>query len=804
MTKAREKRLVILDSHAIIHRAYHAVPDLVSSRGEPTGALYGLASMLLKTSEDLRPDYFLAARDLPGPTLRHEAFKEYKGTRAKADDALIEQLKEAPKVFEALGIPVLSAPGFEADDVIGTLVSRLSKEEGLEIIIASGDLDTLQLVEGEKVRVYTLRQGLSDTILYDEDRVRERYGFGPESLPDYKGLRGDPSDNIPGVKGIGEKTASELIAGWRTIEVIYDALRHDPASLEKEGVKPRVLKLLSEGESSARFSKQLAEIRKDAPVSTELPPPWRLLDHLEAFVRLCERYEFKTLKERALRLASSGKVESGAEDAPQKRGPVPEGGLKETSLALWLLHSDMTNPSLEDVLRYAKTDEFAKARDLIFDELRATGRLSLVFEHIEKPLIPVVDRMNETGIALDSARLAQLAEEYGAELEGIAARVYEAAGHEFNILSPKQLGAVLFDELGLTLPRMKKTPTGARTTREDELAKLAPAHAIVRDVLAYRELSKLLGTYIEKMPGMAGADGRLRATFLQSGTTTGRMSSEGPNLQNIPIRTEHGKRIREAFAAESGFTLVALDYSQIELRIAAGLSGDPHLVRVFQEGEDIHAAVASRVFGVPPKEVDREMRRRAKVINFGILYGMGVNALREALGEGVSRDEAARFLDEYFASYAGLARWVSRTRAAAAKAGYTETLFGRRRYFSGFQSKLPQVKSQAERMAVNAPIQGTQADIIKLAMVEADRFLERENLREKARLVLQIHDELVYEVAESDARRVGDEVRRVMESVVPESGLSGVPIVAEVSVGKNWGSLQKLESNNQRPITKGQ
>jgi DNA polymerase-1 len=415
-----------------------------------------------------------------------------------------------------------------------------------------------------------------------------------------------------------------------------------------------------------------------------------------------------------------------------------------------------------------------------------------VYEKIEKPLIPIVRKMNEDGVFVDATALKALAKEYTMELGKIGGRIFAAAGHEFNINSPKQLGVVLYDELKIVPEKQKKTATGARTTREEELAKLADGNPIVADILSYRELQKLLSTYIEKMPALIAADGRLHAKFLQAGTTTGRMASESPNLQNIPIKTEYGRRIREAFAAERGNVLVSIDYSQIELRIAAGLSGDKKLLRVFKDGGDIHTAVASEVFGVPPENVDREMRRRAKVINFGILYGMGVNALRANLGAGVSRDESAQYLSDYFKNFSGLREWIDKTKFEAAKNGYTETLFGRRRYFPGFKSSLPGIVAQAERMAVNAPIQGTQADIIKRAMIDADVLIEKNQWRKKVRLVLQVHDELVYEIPEKGAEDVARTLRTVMEDAAPIEQLANVPIIAEASVGPNWGTMQKI------------
>jgi DNA polymerase-1 len=786
-------RVVILDTHAIIHRAYHALPDFSTSRGEPSGALYGLISMLLRITQDLKPDYLIATRDLPGPTHRHDVYKEYKATRMKADDDLVAQLIQAPRVFEAFGIPMYQAQGFEADDIIGTIVDKLQTREDIEIIIASGDMDTLQLV-GPRVRVYTMRKGLTDTVLYDEEAVRERYGFGPEHIIDYKALRGDPSDNIPGIRGIGEKTASDLVREFGSVEHIYEVLKRDPETMKAKGIKPRVIELLTGGEADARFSKQLSTIHAGAPISFELPKlTWQLADHTGSIYPYTEEMEFKSLRDRIRGLVNTGEPKPGdLEDLVFDVPEVDPEALKEVSVALWLLHSDTANPALQDILAFAGTDDFEKAREYIFSKLKSTGRLMEVYEQIEKPLIAVVDRMNRDGIRVDAAYLKKLSREYSKGLSEIAARIYQHAGHEFNINSPKQLGVVLYDELKITPVKQKRTATGARTTREEELAKLSPLHPIIADVLAYRELQKLLSTYIDKIPALIASDGRLHAQFLQAGSSTGRMASQDPNLQNIPIKTEYGRRIRSAFCAAPGYKLVAIDYSQIELRIAAGLSGDKKLVRIFQEGGDVHTSVAAEVFGVAPDMVDREMRRRAKVINFGILYGMGVNALRANLGESISREESAKFLSDYFKKFSGLASYIEAQKAAVAQVGYTETLFGRRRHFPGINSPLPNIRAQAERMAINAPIQGTQSDIIKRAMIETDEIIEKRKWRDKVKLLLQVHDELVYEIAQSDAEKIAREIREVMESVAPVEKLAGVPIVAEASLGDNWGDLKKI------------
>lgn len=781
------KKLVVLDSHAILHRAYHAIPDFSSSKGEPTGALYGLTTMLLKLISDLKPDYIVATRDLPGKTHRHEMYEEYKATRAKADPELIAQLERAPLVFRSFGIPLYEAEGYEADDVIGTIVAQMGKKRDVATIIASGDMDALQLVD-DKVVVYTMRKGLQDTVLYDEDAVKERYGFGPERVADYKALRGDPSDNIPGIRGIGEKTATELIQEFGSIEDMYKALNKDPDAFAKK-VKPRVLELVKAGEKEAKFSKELATIHDGAPITFSLPEQWDIRQHAESIAQMCDELEFRSLKERVHALLGKEKTKVDAGPAQQ----VDPAELKETAVATWLLRSEITDPSLEDILAFAGTEDFDKARERVFDELKKTGRLQEVYNTIEKPLISIVDKMGEDGVLLDIPYFKALAKEYKKGLAEIEARIYRHAGHEFNMNSPKQLGDVLFDELKITPERQKKTAGGQRTTREEELVKMSSLHPIIADVLAYRELQKLLSTYIVKMPELADGEGRLHAQFLQAGAATGRMASQNPGLQNIPVKTENGRRIRTGFIASKGCVLVALDYSQIELRIAAGLSGDEKLVRIFKGGGDIHMAVASEVFGVSPEHVDKEMRRRAKVINFGILYGMGVNALRTNLGESVSRDEAAKFLSDYFSGYAGLARYIEQVKADASRLGYTETLFGRRRYFPGFKSALPNLRAQAERMATNAPIQGTQADIIKLAMIEADKLIEKNGWRKKAKLLLQVHDELVYEIEKGEAEHIGKEIKHIMESVAPTDKLSGVPILAEMRMGVNWGDLRDVQ-----------
>lgn len=788
--KDKKTRLVILDSHAIIHRAYHALPEFTGPDGAPTGALYGLSSMLLRIMSELKPDYVVAAYDLAGPTVRHEAYEDYKGTRQKSDDALIAQLTTSRRVFEAFSVPIYERAGFEADDVLGTIVKQEEKNKDLEIIIASGDMDTMQLIDGKRVQVYTLKKGLNDTILYDEEAVKERYGFPPELIPDYKGLRGDPSDNIKGVPGIGEKTATELIQKFGTMEDLYKKLKKDEKAVLDAGIKPRIVNLLKEHEEDAVFSKMLATIRTDAPIAYNLPDKeWKECVSLPNLLALFDELGFRSLRPRAQTLFSKVGDEEFVDDMPQEES-VASDRLAEAKVMLWLLHSDFTNPTLDDVLAYTKAKTFDDAYATLEKSIAETGRLKEVYDEIERPLIDIVREMGECGVKIDTKVMADLKKKYRGELEKVEQGIYKMVGHEFNIASPKQLGDVLFDELQLVVKGQKKTAGGQRSTKESELEKIRDLHPIVDEVLRYRSLGKLLGTYIEAIPPLLDSESRLHAEFLQTGAVTGRMASQNPGLQNIPIKTPEGRAIRNAFIARDGFTLVALDYSQIELRIAAILSKDEKLIDIFKSGRDVHREVAAAVFNVSPENVDAEMRRRAKVINFGILYGMGVNALKTQLG--VPLSEAHTFHDDYFQTFDTLAQYLESTRGFARKHGYTETLFGRRRQFPEMKSPLPYVRAQAERMAINAPIQGTQADIIKRAMVKVDRMLHERGERDDVHLILQVHDELVYEIKDEKAEAFAKEIKQIMEDVFPPSTTEGVPIIAEGKIGKNWGEMTPL------------
>lgn len=795
----KKERLILLDAHAIIHRAYHALPDFQSPAGEPTGALYGLSAMLLKIIQDLKPDYIAAAYDLPKPTLRHEAFAGYKSSRMKVDDALAVQLTTSRKVFEAFCIPIYEREGFEADDILGTITHLLKERDDLDTIIASGDMDTLQLVDQGKVRVYTLKKGLNDTITYDEKAVKDRYGFGPELVPDWKGLRGDPSDNIIGVPGIGEKTGTTLVQEFGTIENLYKVIKKDEQKLLDKGIKPRIVNLLKEHEEDARFSKMLATIRTDAPIAFKLPEAVAKNETtLPKILALFDELGFRTLRERAKNVFRKEGEQMANEVMPddvsdQDIKKIDPTKFQEAQVMLQLLASDLTNPNLEDILAFTKTQTFAAAYQALSDRIQSTGELEDVYEKIEKPLIPVLRGMEQHGVCIDKKVLAELSKKYQAELQEIEKRIFKVVGREFNVSSPKQLGDVLFDELGLKVAgkAQKKTATGQRSTKESELEKLRDEHPIISDILEHRQIQKLLGTYVDSIPKLLDKEGRLHTSYIQTGAATGRMASKDPNLQNIPIRSERGRAIRHAFVAPKGFTLLGLDYSQIELRIAAILSEDEKLIDIFRSGRDVHHEVAAAVFNVPSDQVDREMRRRAKIINFGILYGMGVNALKAQLG--TSTAEAHQFHEDYFRTFSRLAEYLEETKGKARRLGFTETMFGRRREFAGMKSSLPYVRAQAERMAINAPLQGTQADIIKLAMVRISDMLKEEKVGDDVHLILQVHDELVFEVKESRLKEIAPKIQHIMESVLDGHETHGVPILAQGKAGPDWGSMVPLD-----------
>jgi len=763
MAETNRKILVLLDAHAILHRAFHALPDFTSPKGEPTGALYGFTAFLIKVIRELKPDYIAAAYDLPKPTFRHIVYEDYKAGRAKMDDSLAKQINRSHDILKAFNVPIYSAEGFEADDVLGTIVEKIKNlpaGKQVKIIVASGDMDTLQLVKDDDVVVYTLKKGINETIIYDEKAVIERYGFGPELIVDYKALKGDPSDNIIGVKGIGEKSATELIKKYGGIENIFAKLKEG-----KIEAKPRIIELLKGGEEESQFSKTLAEIRKDAPIDFSLEKvSWKERFSAEEIKPIFNEMGFKSL---LVRIQENGGAATGKTEQPQKE--------KNTA--------DFQAKVIED----------KKSKTEISEILRVK---------IEEPLGKILAGMEKKGALIDVKYLKKLSEEKHKELNGLEKKIWKLAGEEFNINSPKQVGEVLFVKLGLGGVKPKKTATGAYSTNVSQLVKLKRTHPVVDEIMEHREISKLVSTYIDVLPKLADEKNRLHTHFDSFGAATGRLSSQNPNLQNIPKKTERGREVRRAFVADRGYKLVDFDYSQIDLRAAAILSGDKNLVEIFQKGGDAHASAAVKIFGIKPEEVTAEMRRKIKVINFGVLYGMGINALRQNLGG--TREEAQKFYDEYFKNFSGLKDYIEKTKKFARENGWTETLFGRRRYFPEISSRLEYLQKEAERMAVNMPIQGTSADFIKLAMVRVDKALEENKLKDKVFMLLQIHDELLFEIKEDVVIKAIPIIKEAMESVYPLKGeevelvaeqykkinLPDMPIEVNVETGDNWEEME--------------
>ncbi len=861
------KRLVLIDSHAIIHRAFHALPPLTNAAGEPVQAVYGFASILLKLLRELKPDYAVATFDHKGPTFRHIAFERYKATRVKAPDALYQQIPLVKELVTAFGIPLVEKAGYEADDLIGTIAAAVRKHHpGIEIIIATGDLDTLQLVD-ERTKVFTMRKGVTDTVLYDTAAVRERYGLAPRELTDYKGLRGDPSDNIPGVKGIGEKTAAELLARHGSIEQLYRALKNGEVL-----AKPGIIAALKAHEADALFSKTLATIDRNVPINFVLASARvrRSGTVRESSRAMLERLGFASLLKR---MGEGGKIPPARPPAPsdekrdsprlahsrtlpgiRRRGPVvllvdqersrflvalsekqvfavPIAAAADRDAMSWLRQNPPTYLfGAKEAVHLGLPFDPACMRDLqlmwyLFEPGRRTyepdaliarelpnipppadmaetaGRLFGmaraiearvkreelwgVYENIEAPLPPILAAMEERGIGFNAKPLKTLSKKMAAQLSALEEKIHAAAGEAFNINSPRQLGTVLFEKLGLEARGIRRTEkSGALSTNETELAKLRHLHPIIGDVLRYRELYKLKSTYVDALPDIAGRDRRIHTTWNQMGTATGRISSSNPNLQNIPIRSAFGKDIRKAFTAGKGNLLVAFDYSQLELRIAADMAGDEKMTDAFHRGLDIHRLTAAEVNNIPLEKVTPELRQHAKTLNFGVLYGMGARAFAESAG--VSRDEAEHFIEEYFRDFQGIARFIARTKAEAHEAGLTKTAFGRKRFFPDLAMTNFRLQREAERMAVNHPIQGTEADIMKKAMLGVAAFIRQAGFSSDVWMLLQIHDELMFEIKKERIDAAVPEIRRIMESIWTGT----VPMKVEVKQGANWGTLE--------------
>ena len=851
--------LYLIDGHNVLYRAFFGLPRLSAPDGTPTNVVLGTTRILLKILREEKPAAIAAVFDSPEPTPRHLLFPEYKANRLKVPEELLSQVPLVMEVIDALGVPRIEEPGTEADDIIGTL-SRLAEEKGMEVVIISSDKDLYQLVS-KNVRI---RDGLKERTVGVE-QVREAFGVEPGQVAELLALAGDPSDNIPGVPGIGEKTASELIREFGTVENL----------LANTGLlKGKQRERIEKNAEMARLCRQLAEIDRNVDLRKGIEECMPRGIVTEKAAALFRRLGFRKLLEEldlssaalpspgtappasrpAKRAETAGDLIAAAGgDAPSRaaaaaseekgggitvsvpgRGvwslpdpAVPEfvrrvagsggqlclfdgkaflrrfgdvppvaGGtaLFDLQVAAYLLSPDEGTPTLAKLRdRFlpgtgeavggagelaARAEEIAVLGEILEEKLEEAG-MSGIFREVDMPLLPVLFRMEERGIRIDPGIFGKLSEELAQGTREIEEKVAAIAGTEFNVNSPRQLSFLLFEKLGL--PPVKKTKTGY-STDVDVLEQLKGAHPIPGLVLEYRTLAKIRSTYVDVLPGMVDPrDGRIHTTFHQTQTATGRLSSSGPNLQNIPVRADLGRRIRSGFVAEPGCLFIGADYSQVELRLLAHLSGDAELTRRFREGEDIHVATACAIFGVDPSGVTPELRRRAKVINFGILYGMSPFGLSRELG--IGGREARGYIDQYFRRYPGVHRYIEELKEQARRDGCVQTILGRRRVLRDINSRNKVLREAAERMAINTPIQGSAADIIKLAMIRVDREFRHGRMR--AGLVLQVHDELIAEAPASEAPEVE---RRLKDSMEGAASLS-VPLTVSVSSGKHWGEV---------------
>jgi len=902
-----KKQFFIVDGNAYIYRSFYAIKELSTSTGMPTNAIFGFTSLLLKILRESKPDYMVVAFDTGAPTFRHKEFAEYKADRPGMPDPLAQQFPVIKEVLEAFNIATVEQEGYEADDVIGTLAKK-AESMGMEVTIATSDKDALQLVSPNvRIRPYGFRGIHEQDFIYDESEVKKRYGVSPDKITDLLGLMGDTSDSIPGIPGIGEKTAAELLGQFNNVE---DLLEHiDDVKSEKRR------DLIRQYADQARLSKRLATIDIYTPVQVdlkdyrlEISPNGCPVDcDQEKLLDLFQRLEFrKFIKELDLSPAQKGKVEvkyhtilseSELNDLVDKLKSLPEfaidtetngldpitsdivgislafqpheayyipishryiGAPKQLSLELivsklkpvledpqiskigqnikydlqilkrygvelagisfdTMLASYLLNPSsrghdlntmsmellkhkmipIEDLIGKGKdqitmdevdvgkaseyscedADITLQLKNLLEPRLQDYG-LESVFREIEIPLISVLANMEMTGVKIDTKWLSELSEGLAKQLDDLTLKIYDLAGEEFNINSTQQLGEILFKKLNL--PTGKKTKTGY-STNEAELERLsAEGYELPSKILEYRSISKLKSTYVDALPECINPrTGRVHTSFNQAITETGRLSSSNPNLQNIPIRTEIGREIRKTFIpGEDGYSLLTFDYSQIELRMLAHLSKDARLTEAFHKDEDIHSSTAALIFGIPIGQITPDMRRQAKTINFGIIYGMGAFRLSKELE--ISLSDAQKFIDSYFQTYSGVKSYFDEVVSFARKNGYVTTISGRRRRIPEINSTNRNIREFSERTAINTPVQGSAADLIKLAMIKIAEFLKSEKL--KSKLLLQVHDELVFEAPGDELDKVTSNVRSLMENALPLN----VPIKVDVGAGKNW------------------
>ena len=778
--------ILYLDALALLYRAYYAIPGLVAKDGTPTGALFGLSNTLFRIIAEMEPDHVVACFDRPEETLRQGVDAGYKANRELPEEDMVMQIELSRGVLHSFGVHVVEKAGYEADDLLGTLAVA-DAGRGEDVVVVSCDGDLLQLTEHPAIRVYFLRKGMSDFMLFDEKESEKKNGYLVRYISDYKGLAGDSSDNIPGVSGIGDVFAKRLISAFGDLDSIYKAL--DDGSLKEEGFTDRVCGLLEEGREDAFLSRDLATIHIDVPVTSPhlKAKLWKdRIDHTGARATL-ERYGFNSLLARLASVVGESSERSDGGDSAEVSDYTNEDPLavKEASVALWVLDATQTNAGVDSILAYTGTDSVSNALQKIEVDLKKNN-LSSVWADIERPLIPIVRKMERAGVGFDVAGAKKLSGSYKRKIASVSEKIHKLAGREFNISSPKQLSEVLYGDLGLKPKRASKTAAGGKTTKESVLLQMVGSHPIVPLVLEYRHYEKLRSTYTDALPEYVDDAGRIHTTLQQNGTTTGRFSSRDPNLQNIPVGGEDGDAIRNLFVASEGWDMVAIDYSQVELRLAAILSGDDGLLEVFRQGIDVHKAVAARMFSVPQDEITSEQRSSAKAINFGVLYGMGSQSLSRSLK--VPLAEADAFLSGYKQAFPTLFDFLSAIKKEALSSGVVTTAFGRVRPIPGFSSSLPYVRAQAERTAANAVVQGTAADIIKLAMIGVDSMLSKEKLHDDVRMLLQIHDELLFEVRLGTDDSVVSKITDVMESVYPPDR-EPIPLFVSVARGSAWGSL---------------
>ncbi len=927
----KKEKFMIIDGNALIHRSFHALPPLTTKTGEIINAVYGFTTVLIKALREFKPEYVALTLDRKEKTFRHEQFKDYKGTRVKAPDELYAQIPRVKEIAQAFNIPIFELAGFEADDLIGTLAKKIDKT--VEKIIITGDMDTMQLIN-DHTKVFTMKRGLTDSVIYDTKAVRERYGLDPEQMIDFKALRGDPSDNISGVKGIGEKTATELLQNFKTLDGVYK-------NIKSHKIRDRVRELLAQYKDNAYMSKELATIKCDVKIEFDLDKARFGQFDQEKLANLFNELDFRSLLSRLSGLAEDAEKhlvksedyeptdkfkrnlklfkyalindevkfnsflkklqvqkefafdtetanfnpvtaellgisfswQSGVayyleiinkqseaksnlfdyqkektinnnwleklkpifEDEKIKKsghnikfdievmaslGVKVKGVAADSMVASYLLNPGSRQHNLDAVTfsefnhqKITKEDLLGKGKDKItFSEVAVeklynyscedadfTNRLVKklipelkkkklikLFEEIEMPLVLVLAIMETNGIKINKEFLSDMGKSVDKIINRLTKKIYELAGLEFNINSTQQLRDILFEKLSIPAMGISKNKTGL-STGADELAKLKGQHPIIDLIQEYREVVKLSTTYIKALPELVNSKtGRLHTSFNQTVTATGRLSSTEPNMQNIPIRTELGREIRKAFVADKGYKLLSLDYSQIELRLAAHMAGDKKMIEAFKKGEDIHTATAAEINQVALSEVTSEMRREAKAVNFGILYGQGPHGLSR--GADIPYARAKEFIDKYFLVYKGVKKFVDSTIEMARDKGYTETLFQRRRILPEINSSVIQVRKGAERMAINTPLQGTAADIIKVAMIRIQELLNKNYQVNEIKMLLQVHDELVFEVKEDLVKKTAIEIKDIMESVMKLK----VPLGVDASFGDNWGEMEKI------------